>query len=156
MKDSSTIKTYMERMDTERYEIVIGVVPGYHHNNEEEQVLTLKEVSEIFQEVTETIEPKVSGVANQVNVVYSTNFGCPVGGEVCYQISCTRNPKFCESSDSYYCAVMEVVIQLKELFKQSTVSVSKTKVEYHYIADTVVKTKVSNTMEIPYDEDILS
>jgi len=80
---------------TIKFSVVVGVVAGYGHNNEVENAVNI--VAEAWQKAaadyfaTTGIYP--SGVVTPGKVVYHTDWGCPVGGEVVAVVSGSANPQ---------------------------------------------------------------
>ena len=121
--------------ETEKFEIVMGVVAGYFHNNEAEGDQAFGEkLQEVQAGIFKDTGLYISVVWKPAMVSYSTDWGCPVGGEKVYQITGTRNPQFCEDKDRevYQKAVELLCVRLMEAFHQTTATLEWQKVELSY------------------------
>ena len=118
---------------TEKFEIVMGVVAGYFHNNKTEGDKSFGEkLQQLQAEVMDSTGLYVGVVWRPAMVSYSTDWGCPVGGEKVYQLSGTRNPEFAEDSGKYREAVELLCTKLMECFRQSTATLEWQNVELSY------------------------
>jgi hypothetical protein len=122
-------------MLTEKYTIVIGVNAGYTGVNKETQAakIVAAKWQTVAKNVFELVGIYVSASVKDLLTVYNTDWGCPIGGEACAEITCTRNPAFCDSADAYKSALMSVVNTLKLELKQSTVTVECGGSELEYL-----------------------
>lgn len=123
-------------MKSEKYEIIIGFIPGYKSDDEitQEDMIPISKFCSLYQKISEeNALLKVSGVIDSVVTVYSTQYGCLVGGEPCYRITCQRNPTFDSDPSLFRKAVMENVTKLKQTLRQSTVTVSRSEVDVTYL-----------------------
>ena len=119
---------------TEKFEIVMGVVAGYFHNNEAEGDKSFGETLQALQsEVMAETGLYVSVVWKPAMVSYSTDWGCPVGGERVYSIQGTRNPEFAKDSEKYREAAELLCKRLMEEFHQSTATLEWQKTELSYL-----------------------
>lgn len=121
--------------ETDKFTAVIGVIPGYFHGNDVEQNMS-NYVGRAWQLYAEAVFRRrgiyVSAVIKPCITVYNTEWGCPEGGELTVEITGVRNPEFVQDSELYKISVTAVIKCLKELLKQSTVTLefSTTKVMY--------------------------
>lgn len=125
--------------ETEKYDIVIGFLPGYLPDVSLSQLHNIKKDFNIdyFNNLYRKISSNnpytiVSGVIQKGVVSYPIEWGCPENGEPVYIISCTRNPKFSCSAHVYRQAVLHNVEELQKELKQTTVTVTESKVTIHY------------------------
>lgn len=119
-------------LDTERFEIIIGINPGYFHNNE-----TNKNIEQIYSSIAKKVYEEtdiyISAVITKSKMIYNTEWGCPSDGEVVYTISGTRNPEFTKSKYLYKMAVYMIAEELTKILKQSTCTVTFQCVKLAYI-----------------------
>ena len=64
--------------------------------------------------------------------VYSQEWGSPKGGELCYRITCQRNPIYDTNPERFKEAVIYNVKVLKKKLKQKTVTMSISDVDLIY------------------------
>ena len=122
-------------MKTEKFEIILGVVPGYFHNNnhaEGEYSFGVK-LQGVQAKVYDETGLYISVVVRPVKVSYHTDWGCPVGGEDVFQITGTRNPEFCEDGLVYRKVVELFSKRLMNEFSQSTVTLEWQEVDLTYL-----------------------
>ena len=126
-------------MKTEKYEIIIGIIEGYDPDADSLSVrpdISLKDMCILYQNISqENPIQVVSGVIDQVVTVYSQEWGSPKGGELCYRITCQRNPIYDTNSERFKEAVIYNVKVLKKKLKQKTVTMSISDVELIYFTD---------------------
>lgn len=98
---------------TIRGSFIFGVTAGYFHDNEgaktakaekdvkaaeAEALDSLGIISEAIKELALQVEKEsgiyISGSLKPVSVVYHDDWGCPKGGERCYEFIATANPAF--------------------------------------------------------------
>lgn len=108
-------------MITEKYEIVIGIIQGYDSSKDVRTYkpeIGLYDMCNLYQDVMES-NPilKVSATIENIITVYSQEWGSPRGGELCYKISCQRNPNFDTDPDLFRQAVLHNVKVLKKKLK---------------------------------------
>jgi len=72
---------------------------------------------------------KITGILSETRSIYSTDWGCPVGGEKTFAFSGTQNPEFCEDAQAYKEAVLTLAGKIQREYAQSRVYVSFTKAE---------------------------
>ena len=121
-------------MQTERFEIILGVVPGYFHNNEAEGDKSFgKKLQDIQAGVFKDTGLYVGVVWKPAKVSYSVDWGCPVGCEDVYQLSGTRNPEFCQEKEVYRKVVELLTKILMEEFHQTTCTLEWQNVDLTYL-----------------------
>ena len=109
------------------FRIACGVAAGYYHNlaGVADAALATK-VSKLWQELAkvefEESSIYISAIVSPAAVVYSTDWGCPVGGESIVKIEGSCNPQFSQIED-YKAAVLRVAAALKKELSQSTLTV---------------------------------
>ena len=120
--------------ETEKFEIVMGVVAGYFHNNEGDISISFgKKLQQLQAEVMSDTGLYVSAIWRPAMVSYSTDWGCPAGGEKVYKITGTRNPAFAQDAGKYREAVELLCTKLMETFHQSTATLEWQKTELNYL-----------------------
>ena len=123
-------------MKSESFEIVMGVTAGYFHNNEssDKEVEFRADYQRIAGEVFSECGVYISAVITSGDVVYHTDWGCPVGGEKIFVIRGERNPLFVEDKDKnkYKEAVEQITEKLMNKYQQSTCSLTWKEVTFSY------------------------
>lgn len=126
-------------MKTEKYEIVIGIIEGYDPDADSLSVrpdIGLRDMCILYQKISqENPIQVVSGVIDQVVTVYSQEWGSPKGGELCYRITCQRNPVFDNDPQRFKEAVIHNVKVLKKKLKQKTVTMTISDTDLIYFTD---------------------
>lgn len=126
-------------MKTEKYEIVIGIIEGYDPDADSLSVrpdIGLRDMCILYQKISqENPIQVVSGVIDQVVTVYSQEWGSPKGGELCYRITCQRNPVFDNDPQRFKEAVIHNVKVLKNKLKQKTVTMTISDTDLIYFTD---------------------
>lgn len=124
-------------MKTEKYEIVIGIIEGYDPDADSLSVrpdIGLRDMCILYQKISqENPIQVVSGVIDQVVTVYSQEWGSPKGGELCYRITCQRNPIFDNDPQRFKEAVIYNTKVLKNKLKQKTVTITINDVDLVYL-----------------------
>ena len=119
-----------ENSQTEEFELVMGVNAGYFHSNE-----TSLNFESIYQEIAKDVFINsgiyISATIDKSKVIYSTDWGCPVGGEDIYIIKGTCNPAFAEL-EKYKKTVRVIAESLAERLSQSTFTLTWSKVDLNY------------------------
>ena len=113
----------------------LGVVAGYGHDNatpaSPEQI-----AGEAWQEagaaVMAATKTYVGAVITPAKTVYSTDWGCPVGGETTVLITGECNPQYTKIDD-YKAAVVETLRQAALALGQSTTQLTFIEVEFEYL-----------------------
>lgn len=120
-------------MKTEKFEIILGVVPGYFHDNENEGDFSFgKKLQAIQASIFKDTGLYVGVVWRPAMVSYSTEWGCPLGGERVYQLSGTRNPEFAQDKEVYRKAVELLTKVLIDVFHQVTATLEWQEVDLTY------------------------
>lgn len=120
-------------MKTEKFEIILGVVPGYFHGNETKGDEAFgKKLQAIQASVYKDTGLYVSVVWRPAMVSYHTDWGCPVGGEKVYQITGTRNPEFYQDANVYRKVTELFAKVLVDVFHQTTVTLEWQEVDLTY------------------------
>lgn len=119
-----------ENSQTEEFELVMGDNAGYFHNNE--NFLNFESIyQEIAKEVFINSGIYISATIDKSKVIYSTDWGCPEGGEDIYIIKGTCNTTFAEI-DKYKKTVRVIAESLAERLSQSTFTLTWSKVDLNY------------------------
>ena len=121
-------------LGTESFEIIMGVTAGYFHNNENEnkEVEFKSEYQRIAGELFSESGVYISAVITSGDVIYHTDWGCPVGGEKVFVIRGERNPLFMEDKNKYKEVVEQITERLMNKYEQSTCSLTWKEVEFNY------------------------
>lgn len=125
-------------MKAVRFEFTVGVKPGYEPCNPPgvDDAVARRMVASAWirhaEKVYEEMGVFVTGVALPSLCLYSTNWGCPVAGEVGVTVIGVRNPKFVDSEVTFRLALEEVCYRVKQEFKQKTAYLNYTEVEFLY------------------------
>lgn len=123
---------------TNEFSATIGVVAGY--SGEE----CLKEAEKLFDSLPSVWQDAAGQINKETGIyisatclgskaLYSTEWGCPVGGEPTWTIEGSRNPQFCPDTEAWQSAVVRVVRLVKEHFNQSTVTINFREVSQLYL-----------------------
>jgi hypothetical protein len=120
---------------TVSFKAICGVNEGYDSACAEASV-SLTDFAESLISAAVNVQAEtgvyVSATVAPVRTTYSHDWGCPQGGERCYEIKGTLNPQFGEP-EAYKNAVLKLCKKLKEQYKQSTLSVVFTESELEYL-----------------------
>lgn len=123
-------------MEGLNFKVMMGVIPGYGHENKELTASNAYEVGmktwkEAVEEVLNTQSnpdnpesPKFYDVGGKIVpavAVYSKNFGCPVGGEVGIQVESSINEN--QNEELYRQSVIEAIKVAMAKLSQSTTTV---------------------------------
>ncbi|ABR54017.1 hypothetical protein Mevan_0104 [Methanococcus vannielii SB] len=118
-----------------KYVISFGTVPGYGSNDgsvvAEKVAEDLKNILFKIQEKTEVYP---SGVLSLGKAIYSTEWGCPIGGEDIFVYSGSHNPEFSDI-EKWQDAVLLLAKEIKSHFKQSTVTIDWIESKITYLKD---------------------
>ena len=120
---------------TEKFEIILGVVLGYFHNNEssEDDKAFGEKLQEVQAGIFDDTGLYVSVVWRPAMVSYHEAWGCPKGGEKVYQITGTRNPAFVADANVYKKVVDLFAERLMDKFQQSTLTLEWQNVDLTYL-----------------------
>lgn len=125
-------------MKSRTYKICFGTVAGYNVDNNDGA--SIDEVGKQLQVFIAEFQKKtgiyISGTLEPTKVIYATEFGAPVGGEAAYNFNISFNPKFTTQSSLELDGIVEEFATLiKEYYKQSTVSIEASDINYFYLTD---------------------
>jgi hypothetical protein len=120
-------------MITEQFTIVMGVTPGYHHENQNADTVFARRVMRVADEVFANTGVYLSAVITPAVVTYRTEWGCPETGEKVYQLTGVRNNKFIPDAAEWNRAVHMFASELRREFAQTTASLTFTDVDFHYV-----------------------
>ena len=121
-------------MQTEKFEIILGVVPGYFHDNESESDEAFGEkLQDVQASVYKDTGSYISVVWRPAMVSYHIEWGCPNGGEKVYQITGTRNPEFAQDANVYRKVTELFAKRLMDEFCQSTLTLEWQEVDLTYL-----------------------
>lgn len=128
-------------MQTVRFSATLGVVPGYHHNNQ--LGVATYDPAEIVASVWQQEAEKVflnNGVYPGANIsnsitVYRPEWGCPIGGENTVQITGEANPAFIEQNrmGTFKECVLDCLKSCSIILGQTTTQITFTDVDFFYI-----------------------
>lgn len=121
-------------MKSVKVSAVVGVNEGYELKNQKQVdlVAVCEKYKSIAQKIFSQTGQYISCTARPVQVLYSPEWGCPLGGENAVEFVGVCNPTFSEIN-AWREAAIEVFRCLKEEFNQSTVTVDFTEVEMKYL-----------------------
>ncbi len=130
-------------MNTIKFSSELGVNEGYNVDENGNETLGIEQVGKLLQDaqlkVQELTGIYVSTVVSGPNrTVYKTEWKCPVGGELTYNISSIANPAFTPSIEDWKIAALLVMNEMRSALKQTTVSVEftdKNGIDFHYLND---------------------
>lgn len=116
---------------------VLGVTAGYFHNNDGDNNLSevAEAVKSLAAELMEESGIYISGSLKPVRVVYHDDWGCPRGGEQCYEFIATANPTFVADMAAWQDAFVALAKAIKARFQQSTIMVDFVEAQCLYLAD---------------------
>ena len=110
---------------------VIGINEGYNHNNE--SPLNAQEICKIIQRLSEDYFNEtniyVPFVFKSCRTIYRTEWGCPEGGEITFEISTEADPeRFVTPSQirEYNEHATILILRISEYFRQSTTKIRRT------------------------------
>lgn len=116
---------------------VFGVTAGYFHNNEAQD--NISQVAEAIKDLAAGLMKEsgiyISGSLQPTRVLYASEWGCPKGGEQCYEFTSTANPEFATDMVAWQDAFVALAKAVKVSFKQSTIMVDFTEAQCLYLAD---------------------
>lgn len=118
---------------------VFGVNAGYFHNNDNDTDVNLSEVAEVVKSLAAGLMKEsgiyISGSLQPTRVLYASEWGCPEGGEQCYEFVATANPAFVADMATWQDAFVALAKAVKTSFKQSTVMIDFVEAQCLYLAD---------------------
>lgn len=104
------------------FEFVVGVNPGYFHDNPTADALTV--VADAWDkaatELSLTNGLYVPAVMFSAKAVYKTDWGCPVGGEDVVIVRGNYNPSFCDTPIQWSSSVALICESVKKRLGQKT------------------------------------
>lgn len=116
---------------------VFGVNAGYFHNNDTD--VNLSEVAEVVKSLAAELMKEsgiyISGSLQPTRVLYASEWGCPEGGEQCYEFTSTANPAFVADMAAWQDAFVALAKATKVAFRQATVMVDFIEAQCLYLAD---------------------
>ena len=122
---------------TVSFRIAAGIAAGYYHNlaGVADAALANK-VGELWQKLAQKEFEKsnvyVPAIITPASVIYSTDWGCPVGGEAIIRIEGSCNPQFADPEE-FRAAVLRIAEALKKELQQSTLTVEFFESELVYL-----------------------
>lgn len=133
-------------MRTPRFELTVGLTPGYFHSNQQAFVYKDGYFAELWMKHAEEeyVDSDIYVPANVIlqRFAYRKQWGCPEYGEVTLLFYGLLNPKF---TPAYYSqnptnlwwtnAVTRVCEALRKELKQTTAYLSFTEVDFIYLKD---------------------
>ena len=152
-------------MNTIKFSSELGVNEGYNIDDNGNETLGIEQVGKLLQdaqlEVQKLTGIYVSTVVNGPNrTIYNTEWGCPVGGELTYNISSTANPAFTPSTENWKIATLLVMDKMRSALKQTTVSVEftdKNGVDFYYLNDDkAIDRAIKEINQAKHDKDAIT
>lgn len=115
-------------MKTINFNSEIGVNKEYDSEKNGQITKSIENIGKLFQELQLEVQKEtgiyVSTVVKGPNrTVYNTEWGCPAGGEITYNISSVANPEFTPNEDEWKKASLLLMHKARTALKQTTVSV---------------------------------
>lgn len=117
------------RRDT--FELVIGVNPGYFHDNE--CTSALQAVIDAWDRVSVDPPHYIPAVMSLAKVVYRKEWGCPEGGEDVVVIKGSRNQAFAPDDFDWSVDVMAQCMRLREELRQTTATLTFSEADFYYL-----------------------
>lgn len=116
---------------------IFGVNAGYFHSNDAN--INLSQVAEAIKNLAAKLMEEsgiyISGSLQPTRVLYASEWGCPEGGEQCYEFVATANPAFVADMAAWQDAFVALAKAAKVAFKQATVMVDFVEAQCLYLAD---------------------
>jgi hypothetical protein len=120
-------------MKTVSFTATCGVNAGYNESNSNaKQGVAQVAWQQAAEEVYASSGVYVSAIITEAKVIYSKNWGCPVGGEAIIIIQGELNPEFA-TEKKYKEGVIQTLQKLKEELGQTTAQVVFHEVEMEYL-----------------------
>ena len=122
-------------MQTIKFSAEIGVNEGYNVDENQKETLGIEAIGKLVQEKADTIYESdgfykgiyISTVVDGPDrTIYRSEWGCPEGGELTYNISGTANPTFGVDPVAWKIAALALVNKMRTALKQTTVEVNFT------------------------------
>lgn len=125
---------------TTKFNVTVGLVAGYTGNKMLEIAKKAPDMGATWQEAAKLVFERegiyISCVCiPHTRAIYSTDWGCPEGGEPTWTFEGSRNPQFCPDEGKWKETVLKVVRLVKEAYHQSTVTVEFSEVEQVYLTE---------------------
>ena len=121
-------------MRAQKFTAVIGINKGHFHKNNNHE--NKKDIYLKWQSLSKNhYESKgiyVSANISKIKTIYHEKWGCPLGGEVTYEISGICNPVFSDSN-KWREVVLDIVKELKLYYEQSSCSLEFCECEFYYL-----------------------
>lgn len=111
----------------------LGINPGYNNINKEISKEDYIRIEKCIEESNKNNYFYISFVVYPCKVFYNKEWGCPDNGENCVILESTANPKFINDFNIWKSCCRKVLCDLKDEFKQSTLSVIFQEAEFEYI-----------------------
>ncbi|WP_279006644.1 hypothetical protein [Thomasclavelia cocleata] len=121
-------------MKTIKFIANIGVCEGYRHNNSSNLdfgFLVQNTMGELFD--SKVCKNYISTIITKTKTIYHKDWGCPVGGEITYNIEGCANPEFISSVNDWKEDVLTFINVLKKELKQSTITIEFEEVDCIYL-----------------------
>lgn len=137
---------------TLEFQLNIGVVRGYGHDNKDGPISPAAKVAEDWQEIAEELfrEYKVypAGVVTPGVTLYPSQYGCPRGGEVTVTVTGLANPEhllvvkdeaagYSTDLDMWRYVVAQAAERLRKKLEQTTAYLTFRKVRFTYLKDEI-------------------
>lgn len=140
-------------MKTTKFELTIGVNPGYHHNNEITGAAAV--VSKLWQKIAEDLHsqgaPYVGATVRNATQVYRTEWGCPEGGEHVAIVTGLMNRHFEDRLGDWIDAVTQISKELKRRLKQEAIYLTFSTCDLVYFTSKEQDERVDDT-DFPFDQ----
>lgn len=108
-----------------KVEAVVGLTPGYNHNNEISEldgvIRFLKDTSEVMYSETGIY---ISWEVSPTTIIYREEWGCPKDGEKCCRIQAVCNEEYVKDTGKWKKVVLDILSKLRLWGGQVTLLVS--------------------------------
>lgn len=124
-------------MNEHAFEFVVGVNPGYFHDNPCSTPLIV--VSDAWNKAAEQCLADggsyIPVVMHEAKAVYRREWGCPIGGETVVVVSGVRNPEFNPVPVQWSACVTLICETVRTLLGQTTATLRITPCHFAYLKD---------------------
>lgn len=137
--ERSKVRPDLLGVKTLEFQLTVGVVPGYGHDNPAGRVSPAQQVADEWQRISEDLfaDYKVypAGTVVPGRTLYPTEFGCPKGGETTVTVSGLANPHYVDNLDMWRFVVEKAADRLRKKLGQVTAYLSFRRVRFQYLVE---------------------
>jgi hypothetical protein len=118
-----------------RFELLIGVNPGYHHENELHDPIATASAAwhAAAEQCLQAGGYYIPGSVTFCKMVYRPEWGCPEGGEDAVMISGVMNTRFYQDEDLYIDSVRKTCKAVQNELRQVTAILSFFRAGFEYL-----------------------